>query len=163
MYRQRAFEHYRHRSASEPEAEIGSGVQWRASQGFAPAPLGAPGSGSAASRASVRIWTLARPAKRRSVILVDTVSRSPRPEEMAGVHKNTKIAMPEFQVSYEIARYLSRSRYGTAGAEFSRAMPAYSPPVHRNGQQQSASLLWSQTTEIVGGRFQGGTPENATS
>ena len=40
--------------------------------------------------------------------------------------------MPEFQVSYEIARYLSRSRYGTAGAEFSRAMQAYSPPVHRN-------------------------------
>jgi hypothetical protein len=41
--------------------------------------------------------------------------------------------MPEFQVSYEIARCLSRSRYGTARAEFSRAMPAYSPPVHRNG------------------------------
>ena len=41
--------------------------------------------------------------------------------------------MPEFQVSYEIARYLSQSRYGTAGAEFSRAMQAYSPPVHRNG------------------------------
>jgi hypothetical protein len=41
--------------------------------------------------------------------------------------------MPEFQVSYEIARFLSRSRYGTAGAEFSRAMQAYSPPVHRNG------------------------------
>ena len=41
--------------------------------------------------------------------------------------------MPEFQVSYEIARYLSRSRYGTAGAAFSRAMQAYSPPVHRNG------------------------------
>ena len=39
--------------------------------------------------------------------------------------------MPEFQVSYEIARYLSRSRYGTA--EFSRAVQAYPPPVHRNG------------------------------
>ena len=26
LYRQRAFEHYRHRSASEPEAEIGSSV-----------------------------------------------------------------------------------------------------------------------------------------
>ena len=70
--------------------------------------------------------------------------------------------MPEFQVSYEIARYLSRSRDGTAEAEFFRAMQAYSPPVHRNGQQQSASVSWSQTTKIVGGRFQDGTPENAT-
>ena len=43
--------------------------------------------------------------------------------------------MPEFQVSYEIARYLSRSRYGTAGAEFSRAMPgllAAGPPKRGN-------------------------------
>lgn len=39
--------------------------------------------------------------------------------------------MPEFQVSYEIARYLSRSRCGIA--EFSRAVQAYLPPVHRNG------------------------------
>jgi hypothetical protein len=31
------------------------------------------------------------------------------------------------------------------------------------GQQQSASVSWSQTTKIVGGRFQDGTPENATS
>ena len=29
-------------------------------------------------------------------------------------------------------------------------------------QQQSASVSWSQTTEIVGGRFQDGTPEDAT-
>jgi hypothetical protein len=41
--------------------------------------------------------------------------------------------MPEFEVTYEIARYLSGSRYGTAGAELSRAMQAYSSPVHRNG------------------------------
>src|ERR1700688_3201276 len=123
--------------------------------------------------------------------------------------------MPEFQVSNEIARYLSRSRYGTAGAEFSslnfsqvsklvRSSPAASclgsslkgrklsrlaptdvgtpcafltgrekcglepcQPTRRRstetGQQQSASASWSQTIEIVGGRFQDGPPENATS
>jgi hypothetical protein len=71
------------------------------------------------------------------------------------------IAMPEFQVSYEIARYLAWSRYGTAGAEFSRTMQAYSPPVHRNGAT-ARQLSWSQTTEIVGGRFQGGTPGETT-
>ena len=70
--------------------------------------------------------------------------------------------MPEFQVSYEIARYLSRSRYGTAGAEFSRAMQATRRRSTETGQQQSASVSWSQTTKIVGGRFQDGTAENAT-
>ena len=39
--------------------------------------------------------------------------------------------MPEFQVSYEIARYLSRSRYGCRSQILqSHAGP---PPVHRNG------------------------------
>jgi hypothetical protein len=42
--------------------------------------------------------------------------------------------MPEFQVSYEIARYLSRRRYGTAGAEFSRVTGrlAAGPPIRGN-------------------------------
>jgi hypothetical protein len=71
--------------------------------------------------------------------------------------------MPEFEVSYEIARYLSRSRDGTAEAEFFRAMQAYSPPVHRNGNSSPRQLSWSQTTEIVRGRFQGGTPKETTS
>ena len=95
-------------------------------------------------------------------MLVGAGSRSRRPGEMAGVHKLKGIEMPEFQVSYEIARYLAWSRYGTAGAEFSRAMQAYSPPVHRNGAT-ARQLSWSQTTEIVGGRFQGETSETATS
>ena len=58
--------------------------------------------------------------------------------------------MPEFQVSYEIARNLSRSRYGTAGAEFSRAMQAYSPPVHRNGQQ-----TFEDAISITAARYSG--------
>jgi hypothetical protein len=70
--------------------------------------------------------------------------------------------MPEFQVSYEIARYLSRSRYGTAGAAFSRAIQAYSPPVHRNGAT-AVRVNVMVSDEILGGRFQDGTPENATS
>jgi hypothetical protein len=71
--------------------------------------------------------------------------------------------MPEFEVSYEIARCLSRSRYGT-GAEFSRAMQAYlaaGPP--KRGNSSPRQLSWSQTTEIVGGRFQDGTLEETSS
>jgi hypothetical protein len=35
---------------------------------------------------------------------------------------------------------------------------AYSPPVTETGQQRSASVSWSRTTEIVGGRSKDGTP-----
>ena len=55
-----------------------------------------------------QIGNAERQLKADSLSLWMPVSRSRRPGEMAGVHKNTKgIAMPEFQVSYEIARYLS--------------------------------------------------------
>jgi hypothetical protein len=69
--------------------------------------------------------------------------------------------MPEFQVSYEIARYLSRSRYGTA--EFSRAMQAYSLPVHRNGETAVRVSVMVANNRDRGCHFQDGTPENATS
>jgi len=71
--------------------------------------------------------------------------------------------MPEFQVSYEIARYMSRSRYGTAGTAFSRAMQAYSPPVHRNGATVVRVSVMVSDNRDRGSSFSDGTPENATS
>jgi hypothetical protein len=104
---------------------------------------------------------LARPAKRRSFILVDGVIRSRRPGEMAGVHRNTKgLRCLSF-------RSLTKSLDTCLGAvtELPNSLEPCRPTRRRSaetGQQQSASVSWSQTTEIVGGRFQGGTSETAT-
>src|SRR5262249_56186696 len=96
---------------------------------------GTRGKGRAASRASGRIGKLARPAKRRSLslwmvgaVLVD---------EMADVHKKYKgITMPEFQVSCEIARFLSPSRTELHEPNSPQPCRPYSSPVHRNGEEQ---------------------------
>jgi hypothetical protein len=94
---------------------------------------GAPASGSAASRASVRIRTLARPAKAPILyscgcLLAVLVGQG----EMAGVHKNTKgLRCPSFRSLTKSLDTCLGSRHGTSRSRIlqSRRLRA---PVHRN-------------------------------
>ena len=103
--------------------------------------------------------------KRRSFIRVDACEPFSSARGMAGVHKNTKgLRCPSFRSLTKSLDTCLGSRHGTSRSRIlqsRRPASRASPP--KLGNSSPRQCPGRRQTGVVGGRFQDGTPENATS